>query len=145
MCYYGGLAVQQCPTLATPWTPWTVTHQVPLSMKFSRQEHWSGLPLPSWGDLPNPGIEPKLSCIAGRCFTDWCPREALLVQSDLNKGITEPKPVEERKGNLGNLHRGTVAWIESGNVTIHLPGSSRLDVHSRQTYRGKREHGVFLD
>ena len=37
---------------------WTVTHQAPLSMGFSRQEYWSGLPCPSPGDLPNPGIEP---------------------------------------------------------------------------------------
>ena len=39
-------------------TPWTVTFQAPLSMGFSRQEYWSGLPFPSPGDLPNPGIEP---------------------------------------------------------------------------------------
>ena len=39
-------------------TPWTVAHQAPLSMGFSRQEYWSGLPFPSPGDLPDPGIEP---------------------------------------------------------------------------------------
>ena len=39
-------------------TPWTIAHQAPLSMEFSRQEHWSGLPLPSPGDLPDLGIEP---------------------------------------------------------------------------------------
>ena len=38
-------------------TPWTVAHQAPLSMGFPRQEYWSGVPLPSPGDLPNPGIE----------------------------------------------------------------------------------------
>ena len=38
-------------------TPWTVAHQAPLSMGFSRQEYWSGLPFPSPGDLPNPGIK----------------------------------------------------------------------------------------
>ena len=38
-------------------TPWTVACQAPLSMGFSRQEYWSGLPFPSPGDLPNPGIE----------------------------------------------------------------------------------------
>ena len=37
--------------------PWTVAHQAPLSMGFSRQEQWSGLPLPSPGDLSNPGIK----------------------------------------------------------------------------------------
>ena len=40
-------------------TPWTVARQAPLSMGFSRQEYWSGLPFPSPGDLPNPGIEPE--------------------------------------------------------------------------------------
>ena len=39
-------------------TPWTVAHQAPPSMEFSRQEYWSGLPFPSPGDLPNLGIEP---------------------------------------------------------------------------------------
>ena len=39
-------------------TPWTVAYQAPLSVGFSRQEYWSGLPFPSPGDLPNPGIEP---------------------------------------------------------------------------------------
>ena len=39
-------------------TPWTVAHQAPLSMEFSRQEYWSGLPFPSPGDLPDLGIEP---------------------------------------------------------------------------------------
>ena len=39
-------------------TPWTVAYQVPLSMGFSRQRYWSGLPFPSPGDLPDPGIEP---------------------------------------------------------------------------------------
>ena len=49
-------------------TPWTVARQAPLSTGFSRQEYWSGLPLPSPGDIPNPGIKPML-LIAGRFFT----------------------------------------------------------------------------
>ena len=40
-------------------TPWTVANQAPLSMGFSRQEYWSGLPFPSPGDLPDPGIKPR--------------------------------------------------------------------------------------
>ena len=39
-------------------TPWTVAHQAPLSMGFSRQEYWSGLPFPPPGDFPDTGIEP---------------------------------------------------------------------------------------
>ena len=48
-------------------TPWTVAYQSPPSMGFSRQEYWSGLPFPSPGYLPDPGIE-LVSCIPGRCF-----------------------------------------------------------------------------
>ena len=40
--------------------PWTIVHQVPLSMGFSSQEYWSRMPFPSAGDLPNPGIQPRL-------------------------------------------------------------------------------------
>ena len=40
-------------------TPWTVAYQAPLSMGFSRQESWNGLPFPSLGDLPHPGIKPR--------------------------------------------------------------------------------------
>ena len=44
-------------------TPWTVAYQAPWSMEFSRQEYWSGLPFPSPGDLPNPGVEPRSSAL----------------------------------------------------------------------------------
>ena len=50
-------------------TLWTVAHQAPLSMEFSRQEHWSGLPFPSLGRLPNPGIKPASPALAGGFFT----------------------------------------------------------------------------
>ena len=53
-------------------TLWTVAHQAPLSMGFSRQEYWSGLPCPPPRDLPSPGIEPSSSpssALAGGFFT----------------------------------------------------------------------------
>ena len=53
-------------------TSWTVACQDPVSMGFSRQEYWSGLPFPHPGDLPDPGIEPESSAspaLAGRFFT----------------------------------------------------------------------------
>ena len=53
-------------------TPWTVSRQAPLSMGFSRQEYWSGLPFPSSGDLPHPGTEPTsftFPALAGLFFT----------------------------------------------------------------------------
>ena len=46
-----------------------VAHKAPLSVGFSRQEYWSGLPLPPPGDLPNPGMEPTSPALAGRFFT----------------------------------------------------------------------------
>jgi len=50
-------------------TPWTVAYQALPTMGFSRQEYWSGLPFPSPGDLPGPGIKPASPALAGRFFT----------------------------------------------------------------------------
>ena len=63
------LVAQSHPTLCKPLT---VAHQAPLSMEFSRQEYWSGLPFPLPGDLPNPGTEPKSPAspaLTGEFFT----------------------------------------------------------------------------
>ena len=49
------IVTQSCLTLCNPWT---VARQAPLSMGLCKQEHWSGLPLPTPGDLPDPGINP---------------------------------------------------------------------------------------
>ena len=59
-----GLVTQSCLTLS--WFPWTVAYQIPLSMEFTRQEHWSGFPSPSPGYIPDSGIElrsPELQAI----------------------------------------------------------------------------------
>ena len=66
------LVVQSCPTLCDPIDCSLVAHQAPLSMGFSRQEYWSGLPFPSPGDLPDPGIKPESPespALAGGFFT----------------------------------------------------------------------------
>ena len=74
----GGLVTKSCPTLATPWAR---DHQAPRSLRFSRQEYWTGLPFPSPGDLPNPGIEPwspelqansLLTELQGKIASFWC-------------------------------------------------------------------------
>ena len=60
-------------------TPWTVAHQAPLSMGFSWQEYWSGLPCPPPGDLPDPGIKPvsvMSPAFAGGFFTTSATWEA---------------------------------------------------------------------
>ena len=74
-------AVQSCPTLCAPWT---IAHQVPLSMALSKQEYWHGLPFLSPGDLPDPGIEPASlvsPALAGRFLTTSATWQALHYQS----------------------------------------------------------------
>ena len=61
-------------------TLWTMAHQTPLSMEFSGNEYWSGLPFPPPGDLPDPGIEPASvtsPALAGKFFTTSATWEAL--------------------------------------------------------------------
>ena len=58
------------PVMSDSEIPWTAALQGPLSMEFSRQESWSGLPYPTPGDLPHPGIEPSSPALAGK-FLTW--------------------------------------------------------------------------
>ena len=77
-------------------TPWTVARQAPLSMGFSRQEYWSGLPCPPSGDLPDPGIEPASlasPALVGRFFTTEPPRKPHDI-------------LGETKGNLATIRTG---------------------------------------
>ena len=63
-------------------TPWTVAHQAPLSVGFSRQEYWSGLPFPTPGDLPDPGIESASlvsPALAGGFFTTELPSREISI------------------------------------------------------------------
>ena len=65
-------------------TPWTVAYQAPSSMGFSRQEYWSGLPFPSPGDLPNPGIEPGSPALEADALTSEPPGKHDLNQIPYN-------------------------------------------------------------
>ena len=56
-CEYSDVVLSPFSHVQLLVTPWTVAHQAPLSMGFSRQEYWSGLPFPTPGDLHDPGIE----------------------------------------------------------------------------------------
>ena len=62
-------------------TLWTVAqpHQLPLSTEFSRQEHWTGLPLPFPGDLPDPRIEPRSSALQADSLPSEPPGKALCI------------------------------------------------------------------
>ena len=90
-------------------TPWTVAHQVPLSMEFSRQEYWSGLPFLPPGDLPNPRIEPMSPAspaLAGGFLTTEPPGKL--------KG--DRRTFVQRKGALGDQGIEQVAgWGDGKN------------------------------
>ena len=72
---------QSCPTLCDP-----VDYQAPLSVGFSRQEYWSGLPFPSPGDLPDPGIEPRSPTLEADALTSEPPS----VERDPRKYQVQP-------------------------------------------------------
>ena len=67
----------------------TITHQAPLSMIFSRQEYWSGLPFPTPGDLPNPAIKPKSPTFVGEFFTTEPPGKPINICINIQKILME--------------------------------------------------------
>ena len=141
-------------------TPWTVAHQAPLSMGFSRQEHWSGLPFPSPGDLPNPGIKPGSPTL----WADSLPSEPLgkpLLEHEDWSQITRvwvqgqqcqepPQPawqqlVSETQVSPGVCEPGPpMSWLKTLTwpLSSHCPGSvgHRLQhpCPSREPCRGPR-------
>ena len=69
-------------------TQWTIAYQAPPSMGFSRQEYWSGLPVPFPGDLPDPGIEPRSPALQADALTSEPPGKPLkCTVSVLNAGF----------------------------------------------------------
>ena len=70
-------------------TPWTVAYQAPLSRGFSRQEWWSGLPFPSPGDLPDPGIEPRSPILQEDALLSEPPGKPRSIILQLKKRIFE--------------------------------------------------------
>ena len=68
------LNTQSCRLLVTPWT---VAHQAPLSMEFSRPEHWNELPCPSPRDLPNPGIDLRSPALLAESLPTEPPEKTL--------------------------------------------------------------------
>ena len=99
-------------------TPWTVAHQAPQSMGFSRQEYWSGLPFPSPGDLPDPGIEPESPALAGRFFTAEPPLGSLQNQMFSHSSGSQ-KPNTEVSAGPSSLCR---LWEKILACLFQLPG-----------------------
>ena len=93
-----------CAVVSNSAIPWTVAHQAPLSMGFSRQEYWSGLPFPSPVDLPDPEIEPAFPAL---------------------QAVSLPlKPSKEIKEEPGNGHKSHTAESFSIRPVDLIPRSN---------------------
>ena len=88
--------------------PWTVAHQAPLSLGFSRQEYWSGLPFPSPGELPDPGLKPR----------------SPPLQADASTSEPPGKPQTKRKQEMNPVLRMEQHWmigkLEYTNISLRL-------------------------
>ena len=71
-------------------TPWTVAYQAPLSMGFSRQQGWSGLPFPSPGDFPDPGIEPGSPTLQADALPSEPPGKQLIKKQSYHFADKDP-------------------------------------------------------
>ena len=69
-------------------TSWAIAYQAPPSMEFSRQEYWSGLPFPSPGDLPDPGIQPGSPALQADALPSEPPGKAVI--REVHKSNIEP-------------------------------------------------------
>ena len=116
LCCCCCLVAEPCLTLAIPWT---VAHQTPPSMGVSRQEHWRGLPFPSPGVLPHPGMEPGLM----HRQADSLPLSHLGSPSgtvDLAQILKSPHfnklvPGQGRKGNQRNRKAGELGRVSNSS------------------------------
>ena len=120
ICVYGWRGEwKRVKSLSGVWlfvTPWTVAYQALRSMGFSRQEYWSGLPFPSPGDLPNPGIEP----VSPALQTDALPSELL------------GKPLVKR--GWGHLSTGTAPGINSIIVILQAETETTWEFEHLKPY-----------
>ena len=109
-------------------TPSTIALQAPLSMGFSRQEHWSGLPCPPPGDLSDPGIEPASlmsPALAGRFFTTVATREALKrgrlgLKPNLTAILLRREHWDKDSGRQACTQETTALWTQQEVVGFKL-------------------------
>ena len=112
-------------------TPWTAAHQAPLSMGFSRQGYWSGLPCPPPGIFPTQGLNPSLLCLLGKAMAPHkeakVRAEAQKMKDEAGRAPRSPahpgKPQEQKQEKLQVRGAGTDCWTTSLPSRICLAGS----------------------
>ena len=104
-------------------TSWTVAHQAPLSMGFFRQEYWSGMPCPSPGDLPNPGIKPGSPASPAGGFFTTDPQGKPIILSSWQLLIASLFPSARQNQPYSHSHK----WRNWGTERLSkLPKGSLL-------------------
>ena len=101
-------------------TPWTVAHQAPQSMGFSRQQYWSGLPFPSPGDLPDPGIEPGSPPLQADALSSEPPRKPLILATFKKTGEITFNIIFYLTQYIQNIVISMHKWQKNGIVYIIL-------------------------
>ena len=119
----GALVAQSCSTFLDPVD---CAHQAPLSMGFFRQEYWSGLPFPSPGDLPNPGIKPGSPTLQAESFLSEPPGKPPVLEDLTNEGENEGWPRGWQcsepwwgGGDPRARESKQVVFIPSGSLHVH--------------------------
>ena len=116
-------------------TPWTLARQAPLSMEFSRQEYWSGLPFPSPGDLPNPGIEPRSPALQVDSLPSEPPGTPCVLQVFKSYNYVEWNALtKERSQGPGRPNLHLDSWTQQSvmHTTAQLSASSRHSIQQPQ-------------
>ena len=138
-------------------TLWTVAHQAPLSMGFSRQEYWSGLPFPSPGDLPDPGIKPRSPALQADALTSeppGKPRTVVIKLYFIPQGSSAGRDMVERKtfvicvcGHLQSFSKGSSQPRDRSQVS-HIAGR-RFNLWATREARNRHNQvlnlrGIFI-
>ena len=114
------LVAQSLASVQLSVTPWTVANQASLSMGFSRQEYWSGVPCPPPGDLPDPGIESRSPALAGGFFTSKPPGKQDYIQEGAKEELV-PAFLRLRSWQLQDV---VLCWKVLVSINVLLPTST---------------------
>ena len=117
-------------------TPWTLAHQAPLSMGFSRQESWSGLPFPPPGDLPDPGIKPRSPALQADALPLSHQREVVKCRNLSDCHILRWHGWENGALRLSRGVRGKMTLTSMPSAQENV-GTQRRALSSQQLWAGR--------